>query len=241
MTALLNATERLAAVNARLDAACAAVGRARADVLLIAVSKTHSPQDMQELVAVGVRDFGENRVQEMQQKYDGIDNVAWHLIGQLQTNKARPAVAMSTLIHSLDRRSLAQRLSQEAVKQNRTCRALVQVNVDADPNKAGCQVSEAHDLVAYATSLPNLTIEGLMTIPAAPVIGADPNAAAQPTFAALRELQDTVVRDFPGVVNLSMGMSADVEAAIAEGATMVRVGTALFGARGAQPWQKDEL
>jgi len=235
------AIERLAQVNERLDTACRAAGRARAEVLLIAVSKTHAPEAIHALHAVGVRDFGENRVQELQQKYDQVSDIRWHLIGQLQTNKARHAVAMAALIHGLDRRSLADRLSREAQKLGVTCRALIQVNIDEDPNKAGCQVSEAHDLVAYATSLPNLTIEGLMTIPAAPPVNTDPNMSARPTFAALRELRDSLVRDFPQVKQLSMGMSADVEAAIAEGTTMVRVGTALFGARGAQPWQKDEL
>jgi len=232
---------RLEAVRERLDAACAVAGRSRTDVLLIAVSKTHPPEAIAALVQAGIHDFGENRVQELQQKYPEVPDVRWHLIGQLQQNKARHAVAMASLIHGLDRRSLAQRLSKEAVQQNVHCRALVQVNIDDDPNKAGCQVSEARDLVAYATTLPNLTIEGLMTIPIAPASGVDPNAAARPTFAALRELRDTVADDFPHVSQLSMGMSADIEAAIAEGATMVRVGTALFGARGTTPWQKDQL
>lgn len=236
---LSEAQQRLQQVNNRLDVACSAAGRKRAEVLLIAVSKTHPPEAIKELITAGLVDFGENRVQELQQKYSEVTGVRWHLIGQLQQNKARQAVAMASLIHGVDRRSLTDRLSAEAVKQNVNCHALVQVNVDEDPRKAGCRISEAHELVAYATTLPNLTIEGLMTIPAAPPIDADPNMAAQPTFAALRELRDTLVSDFPTVTHLSMGMSADIEAAIAESATIVRVGTALFGGRGAQPWQKD--
>ncbi|MEX2532761.1 MAG: YggS family pyridoxal phosphate-dependent enzyme [Nitriliruptoraceae bacterium] len=236
---LLEAQQRLQQVTGRLDAACAAAGRQRADVLLIAVSKTHSPAAIKELIEVGLDNFGENRVQELQQKYSEVDGIHWHLIGQLQQNKARQAVAMASLIHGVDRRSLADRLSHEAVKQQVNCRALIQVNVDEDPRKAGCRMSEAHDLVAYATTLPNLTIEGLMTIPAAPPIDTDPNMAARPTFAALRQMRDTLVNDFPNVTHLSMGMSSDIEAAIAESATMVRVGTALFGVRGAQPWQKE--
>lgn len=233
------AQQRLQQVTNRLDVACLAAGRKRADVLLIAVSKTHPPEAIKELITSGLVDFGENRVQELQQKYSEVTGVRWHLIGQLQQNKARQAVAMASLIHGVDRRSLTDRLSAEAVKQDVNCHALIQVNVDEDPRKAGCRISEAHDLVAYATTLPNLTIEGLMTIPAAPPIDADPNMAARPTFTALRELRDTLVSDFPTVTRLSMGMSADIEAAIAESATMVRVGTALFGVRGAQPWQKD--
>lgn len=235
----LEAQQRLQQVNDRLDAACAAHGRTRADILLIAVSKTHPPEAINELVQAGLTDFGENRVQELQQKHREVTGVRWHLIGQLQQNKAKVAVTTASLIHGVDRRSLVERLSAEAVKQQRNCHVLIQVNVDEDPAKAGCRMSEAHDLVAYATTLPNLTIEGLMTIPAAPAIDVDPNMAARPTFAALRQLRDTLVGDFPTVTQLSMGMSADVEAAIAEFATMVRIGTALFGARGAQPWQKD--
>lgn len=236
---LLDAQQRLQNVNDRLTAACVKAGREPTDVLLVAVSKTHPPEAIKELVQAGLVAFGENRVQELQQKFGEVGGVRWHLIGQLQQNKAKVAVSLASLIHGVDRRSLAERLSTEAVKQQVHCHALIQVNVDEDPNKAGCRMSEANDLVAYANSLPNLTIEGLMTIPAAPSFGVDPNTAAQPTFAALRELRNALVGEFPTLTQLSMGMSADIEAAIAESATMVRVGTALFGSRGAQPWQKD--
>lgn len=236
-----NASGRLRSVCDRIARACAAAGRNPGDVLLIGVSKTHPPQAISELVHAGLTHFGENRVQELRAKHDELPDVVWHLIGQLQTNKAATAVQTATLIHSLDRASLAKKLSDEATKQQRSCRALLQVNVDDDPQKAGCQVSEAHDLLAYATSLPHLHIEGLMTIPAAPPAGVDPNTAARPAFATLRELRDALAKDFPQLTQLSMGMSQDVEAAVSEGATMVRVGTALFGSRGAGPWQKDQL
>jgi PLP dependent protein len=119
-------------------------------------------------------------------------------------------------------------------------RILVQVNVGDDPAKGGCRVDEAAELVAYARELPNLAVEGLMTIPPLPAPEEDPAAAARPHFALLRRLRDEIRADYPEVVHLSMGMSADLEAAVEEGATMIRVGTALFGPRGQGPWRPQE-
>lgn len=193
------------------------------------------------MVAAGVRDLGENRVQEFRAKVDEVPDARWHLIGQLQRNKVRDVIDRDVTIHSLDRRSLADALSRHAERAEVVQRVLVQVNVGGDPAKAGCSLAECGELVAYARSLPNLSVEGLMTIPPLAAPGLDAAVAARPHFEALRELRDEVQGRFPEVAHLSMGMSADLEAAVAEGATMVRLGTAIFGARGAAPWRKDEL
>lgn len=228
---------RLARVRERIAVACDQAGRQAASVALIAVTKTHPPELAQLAVDAGQVDLGENRVQELLAKQQAVEGARWHLVGRLQRNKAKDVVARTILIHSVDRRSLADTLSRRAAAVQTVQRILVQVNVGDDPAKGGCDLDRAGDLVAYARDLPYLSVEGLMTIPPLSPDGADANAAARPHFAALRGLRDELRRDFPEVVHLSMGMSADLEAAVAEGATMLRIGSALFGPRDSSPWQ----
>jgi PLP dependent protein len=227
----------LAAVRGRIAAACAAAGRDTSAVSLIAVTKTHAPARCQEAVDAGCVDLGENRVEELLAKAPHVEGARWHLVGRLQRRKVRDVVGRQVLVHSLDRRSLADALSRRAQAAGSVQRVLVQVNVGDDPRKGGCEVDRTLDLVAYARDLPHLTVEGLMTVPPLPAAGEDPNEATRPHFATLRALRDDARSRFAEVVHLSMGMSADLEAAVAEGATMVRVGTAIFGERGDRPWQ----
>jgi pyridoxal phosphate enzyme (YggS family) len=229
---------RLAAVHARIDAAAEAAGRRSADITLIGVTKTHPPVLAQAAVAAGLLDLGENRVQELTAKARHVVGARWHLVGRLQRNKVRDVVGRHILVHAVDRRALADALSARARRDGVVQRILIQVNGD-DPAKGGCRLDEVGELVAYARDLPNLTVEGLMTIPPLPPPGANAADAARPLFAAMREQRDTIRESFPEVVHLSMGMSGDLDAAVAEGATMVRIGTALFGPRGDGPWRKD--
>lgn len=230
---------RLAQVRGRIERAARAAGRATEDVLLLGVTKTHPPAVARAAVELGLSDLAENRVQELVAKRAEVAGARWHLVGPLQRNKVRDVVGTQVLVHSVDRRSLVDELSRRAVRAEVVQRLLIQVNVGDDPAKSGCHLTETTDLVAYARSRPNLTVEGLMTIPPLPPPGQDAAAAARPHFAALRAQRDELRAEMPELVHLSMGMSGDLEAAVAEGATMVRVGTALFGPRGAGPWRKD--
>jgi PLP dependent protein len=230
----------LHAVRARIATAAEVAGRRVADVQLIGVTKTHPPEVCLAAIAAGLQDLGENRVQELVAKHPHVPGARWHLIGRLQRNKVKDVVGRQVLVHSLDRRRLADALSRRAVERRVVQRVLVQVNVGDDPAKGGCQVDETLELVAYARDLPNLAVEGLMTVPPMPPEGVDHAEAARPHFATLRRLRDAARARYPEVVHLSMGMSADLEAAIAEGASMIRIGTALFGPRGAGPWSPTE-
>lgn len=231
--------DRLAAVRSRIAGACEAADRRPSSVVLIGVTKTHPPDVVRSALEAGIVDLGENRVEELVAKAERMPGARWHLIGQLQRRKARDVVGRQVLVHSVDRAKLADTLSRHAADAEVVQRVLVQVNVGDDPAKGGCHVDDAIELVAYARELPHLTVEGLMTIPPLPAVDADPNAAARPHFARLRELRDEARDRFPEVAHLSMGMTGDLEAAVAEGATMVRVGTALFGERGDGPWRPD--
>ena len=233
--------DRIAQVRDRLAAAATAAGRQPVEVRLIAVTKTHPPEVARAAVAAGVNELGENRVQELSAKLPLVPSARWHLVGNLQRNKVKDVVGHAILVHSLDRRSLADALSRRAAERGVVQRVLVQVNVADDPDKHGCRLSEALDLVAYARDLPHLTVEGLMTIPPQPGPDQDAAEAARPHFATLRDLRDEARTRFPEVVHLSMGMSADLEAAVAEGATMIRIGTALFGPRESEPWRPQEV
>lgn len=209
----------LAGVHARISAACARARRDPASVRLIAVSKTKPLAMLQEAVAAGQRIFGENYAQELREKAEALPGVEWHFIGALQTNKAKLVVGRAALIHTCDRLALAQELSKRAKAAAIVQRVLLEVNVGGEPQKAGVLPAEAPRLLDEVRALPALACEGLMCIP--PVEG-DPRAH----FRALRALASAL-----GLAQLSMGMSADYEAAIEEGATLVRVGTAIFGER----------
>lgn len=213
----------LEAVHERVARACERAGRKPDDVLLIAVSKTVEIERIRLAVTAGVRALGENRVQEAKEKVAGLGRpVPWHLIGSLQTNKARDAVELFDWIHSVDREELARELDRRAHQRERRVKILVQVNVGEEPQKGGVHPAELKGLLESLTALSNLEVRGLMCIPPA----AETADASRPWFKRLREL-----RDAAGLEHCSMGMSGDFEVAIEEGATMVRVGTAIFGPR----------
>ncbi len=215
--------ERLEEVRRRIGAAAEAAGRTPAEITLVAVSKTKRVDAVAAAFAAGQRVFGENRVQEALGKYPSLKadhpELRLHLIGALQTNKAREAVALFDCIETLDRPKLAQALAKEMAKQDRRPDCLVQVNTGEEPQKAGVVPQEARALIRLVRDELSLPLRGLMCIPPA-----DDNPA--PHFALLREIARE--EDLPW---LSMGMSGDFETAIRFGATHVRLGTAIFGAR----------
>jgi pyridoxal phosphate enzyme (YggS family) len=214
--------EHLRAVRARIDVAARAAGRDPASVALLAVSKTRPSADVRALLALGQQDFGENRAQELVEKAAELADVPvrWHFIGQLQRNKAAAVARLGAVVHSVDRLPLAQVLDRVGQDIGRPVEVLLQVDL-------GGRHLEGQHLEGRADSVagcPGLRLRGLMAV--AP-LGGDPAAA----FGRLAELAARVRADHPGAVELSAGMSGDLEAAVAAGATVVRVGTALFGAR----------
>ena len=225
-------SERLAVLRARIARAERAAGRPAGSVRLLAISKTFGPADVVEAAGCGLRAFGENRVQEAADKIPAVSAACdtpleWHLVGALQRNKARRAVELFDVIHALDRRSLAHALDRAAAALDRRPRVLVQVNVDAEPQKSGVPLDEAPALVAEVASLPGLELVGLMAIPQ---VRPDPELQ-RPAFARLRSLLEGLRIQHPSLCQLSMGMTADFEVAIEEGATWIRLGTAVFGER----------
>jgi pyridoxal phosphate enzyme (YggS family) len=219
-----NAAERLEIIRARIERARRRFGPPPAAVTLVAVSKTFPPNAIAPFLDAGQRVFGENRVQEAEAKWPALrasyDGIELHLIGPLQSNKAKEAVAVFDVIETVDREKIAVALKAEMDKQGRRPRLFVQVNIGLEPQKAGIPPAEAVAFVTRCRTVHGLAIEGLMAIPPE---GVPPG----PYFAHLATLR----RD-AGVPLLSMGMSADFETAIAMGATHVRVGSALFGSRG---------
>jgi PLP dependent protein len=215
--------ERLAAVSGRIAAAASAVGRNAADVTLVAVSKTHDAGAISAAIAAGQRVFGENRVQEAQAKYPVLKaahpDLVLHLIGPLQTNKVKEAVALFDVIETVDRPKLAEALAREMERAGRRLRCLIQVNTGEEPQKAGVLPAAADAFIAECRERGRLPVVGLMCIPP---LDQEPS----PHFALLREIARR--HQLP---ELSMGMSADYETAIRLGATHVRVGTAIFGER----------
>jgi pyridoxal phosphate enzyme (YggS family) len=213
----------LEGVHERVARACERAGRNPEDVLVIAVSKTVEVERIRLAVTAGVRALGENRVQEAKEKVTALGwPVPWHLIGSLQSNKARDAVQLFDWIHSVDREELARELDRRAHQHERRVQVLVQVNVGEEPQKGGVPPAELASLLETLKACSNLEVRGLMCIPPA----ADTAEASRPWFKRLRDL-----RDAAGLEHCSMGMSGDFEVAIEEGATMVRVGTAIFGPR----------
>ena len=222
--------DRITEVRRSIAAAAVRSGRDPATITLIAVGKTHPPERVAEAVRAGATDLGENRVQEAAAKRPGVPAATWHLIGPLQRNKAATALETFDVIHTIDRIELADRLELllERDWPGRRQRVLVEVNVGDEPQKAGVLPDEAAELVVAVAERPRLELVGLMAIPP---FEDDPEAS-RPHFRALRELRDRL-RDQTALdlAQLSMGMSHDYEVAIEEGATMVRVGTAIFGPR----------
>ena len=211
----------LAAVHRRIEAALARAGRPSGGARLVAVSKTFPPEAIREAYQAGQRDFGENRVQEFEGKRPELEleGAVWHLIGHLQSNKAARAAQLFHVIHSVDSISLAGRLERAA---SQRIPVLIEVKLSDEPAKSGVAESEVDQLAAAIRGMESLELRGLMTIPP---WSTDPEVA-RPYFRRLREIGRRL-----GVPELSMGMTNDFETAIEEGATMVRVGTAIFGKR----------
>jgi PLP dependent protein len=209
----------VAAVEERIAAACHRAGRDRSEVRLVAVSKTFPAADVEHAVAAGMTDIGENKVQEARDKKPSVgSNARWHLIGHLQSNKAKDAVRLFDVIQTVDSFELAEKLSRAAAAAGKRQDVLLQVNVGRETQKSGVAPEETAALVQRIAALESLRVTGLMTIP--------PVGEARRHFRELRAMRDDL-----GLTELSMGMTDDFETAIEEGATIIRVGRAIFGSR----------
>jgi PLP dependent protein len=219
----------LQSVGERIAAACAAAGRPPDSVRLLAVSKTWPASCIRDAARAGQRAFGENYVQEALDKIASLSdlNAEWHFIGPLQSNKTRAVAEHFDWVHSVDRLRIAERLSAQRPAGLPPLQACIQVNVSGEQSKSGCSPDEALPLAAAIGGLPRLQLRGLMTVPEA----TSDAAALAARFAVLRQLRDRINATGLRLDTLSMGMSHDLETAIAEGATIVRVGTAIFGER----------
>ena len=223
--------DQLQEVEKRIQAACDRAGRKREEVTLIAVSKTKPVETLQEAYDLGVRIFGENKVQELTAKYEALPkDIHWHMIGHLQTNKVKYIIDKAELIHSVDSLKLAETIEKEAAKHDLIADILVEVNVAEEESKFGMKMEEVIPFVEKVSAFPHVRVRGLMTI--VPFVE-DPEENRS-IFADLHKLYIDIKKknhDNDTVSVLSMGMTNDYEVAIEEGATMVRVGTGIFGAR----------
>lgn len=223
--------DQLQEVEKRIQAACDRAGRKREEVTLIAVSKTKPVETLREAYDLGVRIFGENKVQELTAKYEALPkDIHWHMIGHLQTNKVKYIIDKAELIHSVDSLKLAETIEKEAAKHDLIADILVEVNVAEEESKFGMKMEEVIPFVEKVSAFPHVRVRGLMTI--APFVE-DPEENRS-IFADLHKLYIDIKKknhDNDTVSVLSMGMTNDYEVAIEEGATMVRVGTGIFGAR----------
>ena len=224
--------KRLDEIKERIRRAAEACGRDVGSVQLVAVSKTVAPDIVREALDAGVTILGENYVQEAREKFKALVQypVSWHFIGHLQSNKAKYAVRLFDLIHSVDSLKLAHELDKQAAKVDKIQQILVQVNISGEDTKSGISADETIELISAISLLKNLSIKGLMTMPP---FFYQPEKV-RPYFAALRNLRDQIKdRCIPNVSmqELSMGMTGDFEVAIQNGATLVRIGTAIFGER----------
>jgi len=223
---------RLKNISDRIHRASLAAGRSPESVRLVAVSKTVPENRVREAIEAGVTTLGENYVQESRQKINALSrhSVSWHMIGHLQSNKAKYAVRLFDLIQTVDSLKLARELDRQAKKVDKIQEILIQVNIGEDTAKSGAHAEAIHNLVQDISRLDNLAIKGLMTMP--PFFNSPEKV--RPYFSALRRLRGHLEKEAPPNVSLSelsMGMTGDFEAAIEEGATLVRIGTALFGER----------
>lgn len=215
--------ENVAEVEARIARACKRAGRSRDEVALVAVSKTFPAEFVDEAIAAGITDVGENRVQEARDKKPLVRGSArWHLIGHLQTNKAKDAVKLFDVIQAVDSLDLAEKLARAAENQGKRLEIMLQVNIGDEPQKSGIARGDVESIAKQAAAIPSLHVIGLMSIPP---IGTPEES--RPYFRELRSMRDAL-----GLEHLSMGMSEDFETAIEEGSTIVRVGRAIFGSRG---------
>lgn len=219
--------DRLPQIEARISDACRRSGRAREEITLIAVTKTFSPAAVDEAIEAGLADIGENRVQEAGGKRPAVGGTArWHMIGHLQSNKSKDAVRLFEVVQTVDSAQLAERLGKAAGLTDRRIDVLIQVNLAGEAQKSGSSPDELESIASTIAAHPGLRLTGLMTIP--PFL--DPEGV-RPYFRKLRELRDELRQRWGSCAALSMGMSDDFEVAIEEGATMIRLGRALFGER----------
>ena len=232
--------QRLDIVRQKIDESARRSGRSADELTLVAVSKTHPAEIVREAIAAGVADFGENRVQEAEGKIPevGRDQARWHLIGHLQSNKARRAVELFDVIHSLDSTTLACRLNRMCIDLGRQeLPVLIQVDLGHEPTKTGAVEKDLPEIIEAVRESERLSLIGLMTLP--PFF--DEAEKARPFFRRLREMRDEIRKQGAfgdGLGELSMGMTHDYEIAIEEGATMLRVGTAIFGERASREREK---
>lgn len=231
MTAAKNTafSDRMAEVKARIASACARSGRQPEEITLVAVSKTWPLTDLEAAMAAGATDLGENYVQEAVDKITHWQGPApvWHFIGPLQSNKTRQVAELFDWVHSVDRLKIARRLSEQRPVAKGPLSVCIQVNISDDPAKAGVAPADVADLLADMAELGNLTVAGLMAIPAVDLS----ESTLRQQYEELKTLRDTLITKYPDCKALSMGMSGDFELAIECGATHVRVGSALFGQR----------
>lgn len=224
-------TENVIEVEKRVQAACDRAGRSRDEVTLIAVSKTKPVSDIEAVLTTGILDYGENKVQELSDKFEVLPkNIRWHMIGHLQRNKVKYLIGKVVLIHSVDSLRLAEQIEHEAAKADLVMPVLIEVNVAEEESKFGTTSTAAFELVEAVAKLPHIKIKGLMTI--APFT--DNPEDNRVYFKKLKQLSVDIKRkniDNVDMDELSMGMTGDYEVAIEEGATMVRVGTGIFGKR----------
>ncbi len=222
--------ENIEKVRQQIVAAAQAAGRNADEIRLVAVSKTKPPEMVAEAIACGVMDFGENRPQELSRKYADFPNARWHQIGQLQRNKVKHIIDKAALIHSVDSLLLAEEIEKQAAKIQKIQNILIQVNITGEETKSGVSPGETVALCRAVSTLSHVRILGLMTISAAGYSTAENGAV----FRTLKELSAAIEKErIPGVLmqELSMGMTHDFQAAITAGATIVRVGSGIFGAR----------
>ena len=216
--------KRCAEVKAEIAAAAKAAGRDPREIKLVAVTKTVGVEEVRQAMALGINDFGENRVQDAAPKIAALPKACWHFIGHLQSNKVKDVLPFYTLIHSLDRPSLAAALQRTAESFDQRVDVLVQVNVSGEESKFGLEPSALADFLGYLNGLERIRVCGLMTM--APFV--DDPEAVRPVFRRLSELRDLYATSGNGLNELSMGMTNDYKVAVEEGATIVRIGSALF-------------
>ncbi len=227
----MSITENLSMVENKIAAACKRAGRERDEVKLIAVSKTQPVEAIREAIEYGINSFGENRVQELREKTEIIkDNLDWHLIGHLQTNKVKYVVGKVSLIHSLENIRLAEALDKEAAKLGITVDVLAEINVAKEDTKFGVNPEDAENFIREVSKFPNINIKGLMTVAPYTDISEENRKYFRQLKKIMVDLNSKNIHNVSMNV-LSMGMTGDYEVAIEEGATLVRVGTGIFGSR----------
>jgi len=225
---MLTIKENLLKVRERIERAAQKAGRDPREIKLVAVSKTVEVARVKEAIEAGVSILGENYVQEAQEKIEALGKpVSWHFIGHLQSNKAKYAVRLFDVIHSIDSIPLAEELNRRAEQPDRVIKVMIEVNLSKETTKFGTDEEKVLNLAKRIRSLSHLSLEGLMTMP--PYF--DSPEMSRPYYVALRELKDKMIKEGIPLKELSMGMSNDFEIAIEEGATYVRIGTAIFGPR----------